>query len=312
MTESCLTFSVVIPTYKRHDDLFRCLDALSHHFDIEKCQSYKFDVEVIVSDDACEIKLRDVLKDRYPWCTYVEGPNRGPAANRNHGASHASGDWLAFIDDECISDSGWLGGFHCHALQQNIDVIEGKTVVPNKISSPFYHGVENIYGACYWSCNLAIRRSTFTRIGGFDEDFLEAGGEDMELAWRFSKNKLQCVFEWNALVLHPQRRYTLHSFLKRVPLLRWSVLYHLKTDEKWSDNQVGYTWTTRSQLAPIVKVAAMLKRHLEEVLAYITHRITNATSESFNSRIQSIKSAARGFRNFENYRTRILFRAIAR
>jgi transposase len=56
-----------------------------------------------------------------------------------------------------------------------------------------------------------------------------------------------------------------------------------------------------------VKVAAMLKRHLEGVLAYITHRITNAMSEGFNSRIQSIKSAARGFRNFENYRTRILF-----
>lgn len=71
--------------------------------------------------------------------------------------------------------------------------------------------------------------------------------------------------------------------------------------------QSWYTWTTRSQLAPIVKVAAMLKRHLEGVLAYITHRITNAMSEGFNSRIQSIKSAARGFRNFENYRTRILF-----
>jgi transposase len=68
-----------------------------------------------------------------------------------------------------------------------------------------------------------------------------------------------------------------------------------------------YTWTTRSQLAPIVKVATMLKRHLDGILSYITHRITNATSEGFNSRIQSIKSAARGFRNFENYRTRILF-----
>ena len=68
-----------------------------------------------------------------------------------------------------------------------------------------------------------------------------------------------------------------------------------------------YTWTTRSQLAPIVKVATMLKRHLDGLLAYITHRITNATSEGFNSRIQSIKSAARGFRNFKNYRTRILF-----
>ena len=68
-----------------------------------------------------------------------------------------------------------------------------------------------------------------------------------------------------------------------------------------------YTWTTRSQLAPIVKVATMLKRHLDGILSYITHRITNATSEGFNSRIQSIKSAARGFRNFENYRIRILF-----
>lgn len=58
-----------------------------------------------------------------------------------------------------------------------------------------------------------------------------------------------------------------------------------------------YTRTTRSQLAPIAMVAAMLKRHLERVLAYITHRITNAMSEGFNSRIQSIKNATRGFRN---------------
>jgi transposase len=64
---------------------------------------------------------------------------------------------------------------------------------------------------------------------------------------------------------------------------------------------------TNSQLAPIVKVAAIPKRHLEGVLAYITHRITNAMSEGFNSCIQSIKSAARGFRNLENDRTRILF-----
>ena len=39
----------------------------------------------------------------------------------------------------------------------------------------------------------------------------------------------------------------------------------------------------------------------------IRHRITNAASEGLNSRIQSIKSAARGFRSFANYRIRILF-----
>lgn len=68
-----------------------------------------------------------------------------------------------------------------------------------------------------------------------------------------------------------------------------------------------YGWATRSQLQPIIKVAKMLKKHLENTLTYFRHGITNAMSEGFNSRIQSIKSQARGFRAFENYRTRILF-----
>ncbi len=68
-----------------------------------------------------------------------------------------------------------------------------------------------------------------------------------------------------------------------------------------------YGWATRSRLKPIIKVAKMLKRHLDNILSYFRHRITNAMSEGFNSRIQSIKSQARGFRAFHNYRTRILF-----
>ena len=68
-----------------------------------------------------------------------------------------------------------------------------------------------------------------------------------------------------------------------------------------------YGWAARSRLKPIVKVAKTLKRHLDNILTYFRHRITNAMSEGFNSRIQSIKSQARGFRTFENYRTRILF-----
>ena len=68
-----------------------------------------------------------------------------------------------------------------------------------------------------------------------------------------------------------------------------------------------YGWAIRSRLDPIKKVAVMLKSHLDGLLNYFNHRVTNATSEGFNSRIQSIKSAARGFRNFANYRIRILF-----
>ena len=68
-----------------------------------------------------------------------------------------------------------------------------------------------------------------------------------------------------------------------------------------------YSWAIRSRLEPIKKVARMLKRHTKGLMNYFDHRVTNATAEGFNSRVQSIKSAARGFRNFENYRTRILF-----
>lgn len=68
-----------------------------------------------------------------------------------------------------------------------------------------------------------------------------------------------------------------------------------------------YWWATHSQLKPIVEVAKMIKRHLENILTYLKHRITNAVAEGLNSKIQQIKSAARGFRNFENYRIAILF-----
>ena len=68
-----------------------------------------------------------------------------------------------------------------------------------------------------------------------------------------------------------------------------------------------FGWVSRSKLKPVVEVAQMLKRHLEHLLTYLKHHITNAVTEGLNSKIQSLKSAARGFRNFRNYRIRILF-----
>lgn len=63
----------------------------------------------------------------------------------------------------------------------------------------------------------------------------------------------------------------------------------------------------RSRLEPLKRVARLIDAHWREIFNYIRHRITNAASEGLNSRIQSIKSAARGFRSFANYRIRILF-----
>ena len=68
-----------------------------------------------------------------------------------------------------------------------------------------------------------------------------------------------------------------------------------------------YYWATHSKLKPIIAVAKTIKRHIKGILAYLKHHITNAVTEGLNSKIQSIKANARGFRNFQNYRVAILF-----
>jgi transposase len=55
------------------------------------------------------------------------------------------------------------------------------------------------------------------------------------------------------------------------------------------------------------KVASLLKRRFENIHTYLTHPITNATSESINAKSQWVKYTARGFRNKENFINAIYF-----
>jgi transposase len=57
----------------------------------------------------------------------------------------------------------------------------------------------------------------------------------------------------------------------------------------------------------LTKVAEMLKTHIVGLLAVIKHRATNAKAEAMNSKIQALKTSARGYRGVDNYRTAILF-----
>jgi hypothetical protein len=47
----------------------------------------------------------------------------------------------------------------------------------------------------------------------------------------------------------------------------------------------------------------MFKRRLAGITAFFRHRITSAASEGLNSRIQAIRTAARGYRNREHFKT---------
>jgi len=76
----------------------------------------------------------------------------------------------------------------------------------------------------------------------------------------------------------------------------WAIKESLR--DLWSYRRRGwamrhwrhwYFWATHSRLKPIVKVARMIHGHLDNVLTYFDHRITTATCEGLNSKIQTIK-----------------------
>jgi len=69
-----------------------------------------------------------------------------------------------------------------------------------------------------------------------------------------------------------------------------------------------YFWATHSRLPPVIRVAKMIKRHLDNVLSYFRFRITNAASEAINSVVQMLKKRAFGYSSFTNFRYAVLFR----
>jgi transposase len=68
-----------------------------------------------------------------------------------------------------------------------------------------------------------------------------------------------------------------------------------------------YASAIRSRLRHVKTVAKMIKSHFENVLTYLRLPITNAPSESINSKIQLVKARARGFRSERRFANAILF-----
>lgn len=81
----------------------------------------------------------------------------------------------------------------------------------------------------------------------------------------------------------------------------WAIKEALR--ELWSYRRKGwaelywkqwYFWATHCRLKPVTKVARMIHEHLDNVLTYFDHRITNAVSEGLNSKIQTVKKTPTG------------------
>ena len=103
-----MLISVVIPTFQRPEALGRCLECIQR----QKLKSENF--EVIVTDDSVDTLSKVLVEEKISTGAVDVGRGGVPAANRNHGASLAQGEWVVFVDDDCEPSFGWLGG-NCHA-----------------------------------------------------------------------------------------------------------------------------------------------------------------------------------------------------
>jgi GT2 family glycosyltransferase len=224
------SISVIIPTRHRNAQLARCLDRLAPGRQTLDATEY----EVIVTDDGSNSTAESLVREKYPWARWVAGPRRGPASNRNNGARHAAGHWLAFTDDDCLPAPDWLECFLAAAAPAG-DVLEGKTTCQAGILTPLQEAPINLQGGNLWSCNFMIRSRLFQEIGGFDDSFPMPACEDIEFNARLRRLGHVPLFVPTAIVDHPPR--------PRHGGWRLGLMWESRVNLWYKEGNVGSVWS---------------------------------------------------------------------
>ncbi|MGQ9516861.1 MAG: glycosyltransferase [Anaerolineae bacterium] len=207
MSEEWPFVSVVVPTYNRARVLRRCLEALT-------AQDYLGRLEIIVVDDGSTDETPLVAEEfaQHNNVRFLRQANRGPAVARNRGIRAAGGDIIVFTDDDCLVPRDWV-----RRLVQGYRMHPGVAGVGGRLEPPaayrehpiaqYEHSEgREVYGAGDveviggFDCpaggtnNMSYRREVLEEVGGFDEDFPYAAGEDADLKWRICQRGARLLY----------------------------------------------------------------------------------------------------------------------
>jgi GT2 family glycosyltransferase len=212
------SLSVVIPTYDRLPELQSVLGALAAQ------GAPGGGIEVVVVDDGSSDGTWEWLRDRHgEGVIALRQANAGPARARNRGVAAASGELVLFLGDDTVPQPGFLAAhLEAHRLGRDAEPVAvlGYTSFPTGWDSPFRRWI-NEFGAqfgylliataahvpfnFFYTSNVSLPRVVFTRLGGFREDFPAAAWEDIEFAYRATREGLTLQYVPRARTVHVHR-----------------------------------------------------------------------------------------------------------
>jgi GT2 family glycosyltransferase len=206
--------SVIVCTHNGERTLPECLQWLA--------QLRYPDYEVIVVDDGSSDSSAEIA--RAHDAILVQTPHAGLSHARNAGVARASGEFVAFLDDDAYPDSDWLY-YLAASLAANSHAGTGGPNIPPEDDSwiadcvaaapggPIHVLVSDREAEHVPGCNMAFRKSALEAIGGFDERFRVAG-DDVDICWRLQGTGGTLGFSAGAVVMH-RRRDTVRRYLKQ-------------------------------------------------------------------------------------------------
>ncbi|HWS87113.1 MAG TPA: glycosyltransferase [Pyrinomonadaceae bacterium] len=204
-----MDISVVIPTYNRSARLAQTLARLAG-------QEFAGAWEVVVVNNRCTDDTDEVVA-RQPFPAPLrlahEREVPGPAAARNAGAAAAAGRYLVFMDDDILAPPDFLQRHFddleanpgCWFVGQVVNLPEQEATAFGRYRKwlhPFVPpeaGLSESEGLT--GQTFSAPREDFERLGGFDESFFTASGEDRELAMRARASGIRILFDPGIVVV---------------------------------------------------------------------------------------------------------------
>lgn len=212
--------TAIVCTYNRAPQLSRCLQSF-HHIQARPETWQLLVVDNNSSDETRETVFRFAASAPFR-VNYAFEPRQGLSHARNRGIAEATTPYIAFTDDDCQVDAGWIDAIQREFVQDPTLMVLGGRVVPapehpEPLGTRIFPDPLQITSfdqlfARMIGCNMAYSKIVFTRIGLFDTRFGKGAplqsAEDVDLMYRALKNQLSILYAPNVAVRHMHNRVT--------------------------------------------------------------------------------------------------------